>query len=411
MPCNRFLSGLVLLVSTILFAQHFTSALPNPTRNLCTFNVQWDPQQSLPAGLSTPAVTQDSEKTRSRSEWPDVQPPQLATNGPKSKAQESEKADARKGQDSDAPLRPADLHNPVLWRDLGELRSLNLFYGQGGKDGMPTGPFTFEAEDSKGTNPKFDVRDAKGNKWRVKLGREARPEVVASRLLWAAGYFVNEDYVLESADVQGLHLQRGGSMAKNGHIVEARFARRPDGQKKIGIWKWKQNPFTDARELNGLRVMMALMNNWDLKDVNNAVFYDKKTDREIFLTSDIGATFGSNGPTWTKARGKGNIESFKHSRFIRRVTDTRVDFATPRRPTPRLIESLGFGIIWYARRSRVAWIGRNIPRADARWIGSLLGQLTHQQLVDGFRAGHFPREQIQDYVAIVESRIQELGNL
>ena len=37
-------------------------------------------------------------------------------------------------------------------------------------------------------------------KWRVKLGVEARPETVASRLVWAVGYYANEDYFLpESA--------------------------------------------------------------------------------------------------------------------------------------------------------------------------------------------------------------------
>ena len=50
------------------------------------------------------------------------------------------------------------------------------------------------------------------------------------------------------------------------------FERKPDGEEKVGIWRWKDNPFTGRREFNGLRVMMAVMNNWDLKDVNNAVY-------------------------------------------------------------------------------------------------------------------------------------------
>jgi len=37
--------------------------------------------------------------------------------------------------------------------------------------------------------------------------------------------------------------------------------------------------------------MMALINNWDLKDVNNAVHeYEGK---RIYLISDLGASFGS----------------------------------------------------------------------------------------------------------------------
>jgi hypothetical protein len=313
--------------------------------------------------------------------------------------------------DNDAPVNPEELKDPVLWHDPGAIASLDLYYGQGGKRGQPTGPFVFESEDMNGTNPKFDVRDADGRKWRVKLGVEARPEVVASRLLWATGYYVNDDYVLQSADVQELHLRRGASMAKDGHITEARFARKPDGQKKIGIWKWKENPFTGTREFNGLRVMMAVMNNWDLKDENNAVFEDRRTDQDIFLTSDIGATFGTNGLSWTVARSKGNIGTFQESKFIERETDTEVDFATPKPPTALLIETGGLGAKDFAMRLGLDWIGKKVPRQDAKWIGSLLSQLSHRQLVDAFRAGHYPPGQIDAYVQIVESRTHELAAL
>jgi hypothetical protein len=246
----------------------------------------------------------------------------------------------------------------------------------------------------------------------VKLGEEARPEVVASRLLWAMGYYVNDDYVLQSADVEGLHMKRGGKLTKGGHIAQARFARKPQGQKKIGIWQWKDNPFKDTREFNGLRVMMAVMNNWDLKDLNNAVFHDKQSGSDVFLASDIGATFGTNGLSWTRARSKGNIGTFKESKFITHQTDAEVDFATPRPPTARLIET---GAIPeskdFAMRVGFDWIGRDVPRKDVRWIGSLLGQLSHRQIVDAFRAGHFPPDEIDAYVSVVESRIQELKGL
>ena len=337
--------------------------------------------------------------------------------GPEQQADTSANHEGRDKQHDDSsdehdrPVNRTELHNPVLWHDPGNIPSLDLFYGQGGKDGQPVPPFSFESEDHKGTNPKFDVRDAQDKKWRVKLGEEARPEVVASRLLWAVGYFVDDDYLLESADVEGLHLQRGANRAKNGHVTEARFARKPTGQKKVGIWKWKNNPFTGTREFNGLRVMMAVMNNWDLKDINNAVFYDKGSDCDLFLASDIGATFGTNGLSWTRARSKGNIKSFKESKFVQRLTDTEVDFATPAAPTASLIKTAGLGIEPYAKRSELDWIGNNIPRQDARWIGSLLSQLTHQQLLDAFRAGHFPPDQVAAYVDVVENRIHELHGM
>lgn len=382
-------------------------------------NLQTNPDGQMPAGTRSvpqqPQVVASKQTPRQAEAIQANQTPKAGEDRKSADQQQAGSADSDTGdkatKDNHAPVNAAELSHPVLWHDPGRIASLDLYYGQGGKDGMPVAPFTFESEDHNGTNPKFDVRDGNGKKWRVKLGVEARPEVVASRLLWATGYFVNDDYVLESAYVSNLHLQRGDSMAKHGHIEDARFARKPTGQKKIGIWKWKENPFSGTREFNGLRVMMAVMNNWDLKDDNNAVFADKKTGSDIFLTSDIGATFGTNGLSWTVARSKGNIGTFKSSKFIERATDTEVDFGTPKPPTAFLIETAGLEAKQFAMRKGLDWIGKNIPREDARWIGSLLSQLSHQQLIDAFRAGQFPADQIDAYVDIVESRIHELAAL
>ena len=307
----------------------------------------------------------------------------------------------------DKPVQLSRLHNPVLWHDPGAIASLDLFYGQGGKKAQPAAPFEFEAEDLHGTNPKFDVNDAQGTKWRVKLGREARPEVVASRLLWAVGYFVEDDYVLPAADIENLQVTRGANLAKGGHVEDARFARRKEGQKKIGVWSWKHNSFKGTREFNGLRVMMALMNNWDLKDSNNAVLEDRKSGRDVFLASDIGATFGTNGLSWSRDRSRGDVDTYEKSKFIKKESAGKVDFATPAAPNPVLL----WDVLQYPKRLGLEWIGKDIPVADARWIGSLLKQLSHQQLVDAFRAGHFPPQEVDAYVGVVESRIKELDTL
>jgi hypothetical protein len=364
------------------------------------------------APASPPAVSPDGQDTVPVVLPPIGQPDSAADASPGKRGKHPDASAPEQKDDNDDVVKAADLQHPVLWHDPGNVGGLDLYLGQGGKEGQPVPPFTFEAEDMHGTTPKFDARDATGKKWRVKLGVESRPEVVASRLLWAVGFYVNDDYVVESADVQGLHLKRGENLAKHGHIEQARFARKPQGQKKIGIWEWKENPFRDTREFNGLRVMMAVMNNWDLKDVNNAVFRDKKSGSDIFLVSDVGATFGTNGLSWTHARSKGNVGTFKESKFITHATATAVDFATPRAPIARLIETGGLPEIKdYAARTGMEWIGKDVPRADARWMGSLLGQLSHQQLVDAFRAGDFPADEIDAYVDVVQSRIRELQSL
>ena len=60
----------------------------------------------------------------------------------------------------------------------------------------------FLKEDKRGQNSKFDVEDANGTKWKAKLGIEAQPEVVATRLLWAIGYFTNENYFVPNLEVK-----------------------------------------------------------------------------------------------------------------------------------------------------------------------------------------------------------------
>jgi hypothetical protein len=93
----------------------------------------------------------------------------------------------------------------VLWRDPGDIAARNLFYGEGGKEDAPPGTtFTYVKEDLNGTNPKFNVVDENGVKWRIKLGEEARPETVATRFLWAVGYFTDEEYFLPRIQVNGM---------------------------------------------------------------------------------------------------------------------------------------------------------------------------------------------------------------
>ncbi|AFL88575.1 hypothetical protein Terro_2678 [Terriglobus roseus DSM 18391] len=330
--------------------------------------------------------------------------------------QDDDKKSKAKEDDNDRDVRSnaalwAQIRNPVLWHQPKDIARLDLLNGQGGRDKQPRPPFVFESEDMGGTNPKMDVRDAGDKKWRVKAGEEARPEVVASRLLWAMGYFVNDDYFLPSATVSNVKVKRGPKEWKAGQLQDVRFARKPAGQKKIGIWEWKTNPFYGKREFNGLRVMMAVMNNWDLKDENNAVYTDKKSGQQLFLVSDVGASFGSNGIGWTKASSKGNIDSFKDSKFVTRLTTATVDFGTPRRPTGMLFATAGVTAKSFAMRANLDWIGREVPREDARWIGGMLAQLSHRQLTDAFRAGGFPDEVVTQYVTVVESRIAELKKL
>ena len=62
------------------------------------------------------------------------------------------------------------------------------------------------------------------------------------------------------------------------NVWDVRFERSDDGYKEEGLWPWAQNPFNGTRELQGLKVLMALINNWDLKTENNKIVRpDKKS--------------------------------------------------------------------------------------------------------------------------------------
>src|SRR4030042_245590 len=142
-------------------------------------------------------------------------------------------------------------------------------------------------------NPKAGVRPRL--MWKVKLGREAKSETAATRLVWAAGYHTDEDYYRPQIRVQGMKpLSRGQEYVSDGGIVREARLERQDGVKKLTNWSWYDNPFVGTREFNGLRVMMALINNWDLKEDNNAV-YDSSSAQGRYVISDLGASLGRPG--------------------------------------------------------------------------------------------------------------------
>jgi hypothetical protein len=306
------------------------------------------------------------------------------------------------------PLEAVDRPG-VLWNDPADIASRDLFYGSGGEsDAPPQGKFTFLKEDLDGTSPKFDVRDENGVKWKVKMGIEARPETAASRIVWAAGFFTNKDYFVPGMQVQDLppRLHRGQELVgADGLVLNVRLKRIDKNEKKIGIWSWHDNPFYGTRQWNGLRVVMALINNWDLKDENNAVYQDGS--RLIYMVSDLGASFGTAGRTWPSYRAKGDLQSYLTSRFIRHDRNDEVDFQTPARPRWVLFVNPKE----YFGRVHLEWIGRDVPLEDARWMGQLLSHLSQKQIADAFRAAGYSSEEVASFSQILSGRIAALTDL
>lgn len=308
---------------------------------------------------------------------------------------DKEKKEGKKDKTSAKESSGGEPHG-VLWREPTDLENRDLFNGPGGAEGAPDpkSKFTFVERSKSGTSEKINVDDDRGRKWQVKFGAEARPAPAASRIVWALGYHVDTDYFVKRAHIEG----RGGF-----DVWDVRFKRRDDGFKEEGTWSWHANPFAGTRELQGLKVLMALLNNWDLKEDNNKIIQASKKsggDRSeaIYYVSDLGATFGKTGSVIRKIPGfqnapagtKGEAGPFSDQVFILGVSNGQVVFN-------------------YKGKDKKALEGITVE--NARWAGNLAGRLSDKQLSDAFRAGGFSDGEVTIFVRAVRARINELKNL
>ena len=227
------------------------------------------------------------------------------------------------------------------------------------------------------------------------------------------GYAANINYFFPHLEINNMpaHLRRGQALAGHGgEVFNLRLQRHLEKTQKVGSWNWRHNPFYGSREFNGLRVMMGLIGNWDLNDENNVIREDESDrERRIYEVSDVGACFGTPGKSYSDRVSKGNLPAYQRAKLIARVHGDFIDLNFPRRPP--LTELVELEWIFFFHELRIRWIGKDIPRGDAKWIGSLLAQLSSEQIADAFRAaGYSPRE-ANAYTEAVISRIEELNRL
>ena len=197
---------------------------------------------------------------------------------------------------------------------------------------LPSKPWTVTDLKKGGVNPGFQIKDADGRKWIVKLDPPGSPQAgsgaaaVSSRLVWAAGYnisldqtvtFRREDLRFETsvakaaaddppiaeADLVGV-LARGaqgtdgryyGSASlflpgKPAGPIDLRGKRRDDPN------DWYQHK--NRRELRGLYVLYSWINNWDVKDHQSLDMYGKPGDGKGHVTHyllDVNGSLGAGG--------------------------------------------------------------------------------------------------------------------
>jgi hypothetical protein len=274
------------------------------------------------------------------------------------------------------------LGTPVVWHEPSDIALRNLYLGPGGEAMKPDlKKVTFIEEKESVGGAKFRVRDGSGREWTVKVGGETQAEVAASRFVWAVGYYTDVSYLVPRVEIAG-----------KGTVDNARFEARSKGIKRLDEWIWEDNPFTGTIELQGLKVLLALLDNWNLKNENNKILFvreDEAGRSELrYIISDFDAKFDKTGASpamWHNATGKPAAV-----KFIDKVKGDLVDFGYNGRHKERLAD---------------------VTVAQARWIGSWLARLTDNQLRDALRAGNYSADEIQVLEKTLRSRISELINL
>jgi hypothetical protein len=288
---------------------------------------------------------------------------------------------------SKKPEKETPTGHAVLWKNV-KVEDRDLYNGPGGETMKPDlSNITFLSDDKKGHNKKYKIKDGSDREWVAKLGREARPETAAVRLLWGLGYVTETNYLIPTLTIPG-----------KGTFTNVRLEARPKGVKRLDEWKWRDNPFVGTNELQGLKIMMVFMTNWDLLDMQNQVLHVKDNgDAELqYVISDLGATFGR--------LGNNNLPIFY--RLGRKTDDPR---AWSKAAFIKGVKNGQLRMAYKGGKSR--GIMKGITIEQGRWLAGLLNRLSDKQIRDAFRAANYSEADVDTFARAVKRRVDDLNRV
>ena len=314
------------------------------------------------------------------------------------------KSEVRRHVEGEAPLRS---NHKLIWRKPVAMSPDDVEVGPLGAAGGPMPPFQFIEEHATGSQPCMSVKDRSGRVWRAKWGEEVHTEVFGTRLAWALGYFAEPSYFVAAGEIHGAKdLTRAKAcLDENCRFHDARFELDEAGIVKhfdAHGWAWHDNPFVGTHELNGLKILMMLMSNWDNKDVrdiargsNTAIFECRtktKTLEARYLIIDWGAALGAWGNNVLQ-RGRWDPEAFagQNAEFVTGVSDGIVQF--------------GY------QGQRTSDLTANISVADVRWFVRQSRHLTDEHLRAALKASGANREEIDLFTAALRARLNRLSEV
>ena len=284
-------------------------------------------------------------------------------------------------QDKDKKEKQKPTGTPVFWREPSDVSSLNLLLGAGGEEMKPDiSRVVFVEQKSGGYSTKYRVRDAKGNEWIAKIGKEAQTDTAANRLVWALGYPSEIAYLIPKLKIEG-----------KGDYENVRLEARPKNVDRVGNWMWENNPFQNTPEFRGLKIFMVMINNWDMKDDNNEILAmrnESTGENELrYIISDLGGTFGKTGGFFSRSRNE--PKDYVKADFIKGVKGEVIDFV-------------------YSGKNQKLFEGLTV--ADAQWLSERFKGLSDEQIKDAFRAANYTPEEVDTLTAALKVRIAALAN-
>jgi hypothetical protein len=277
-----------------------------------------------------------------------------------------------------------------LWQEPADLLERDLLNGPGGAALAPAAdsPYQFVAFKTTGTNPGYDVKDARGRLWSVKLGVEAQSEVTTARILWAMGYPQAATYYVPAFTLTG---------ADAGVKTNARFRTDLDQWRSTGEWSWYDNQFLNTQPFRGLIVAQLVLNNWDMKTNNNRIYEatdPAATPRRQFMVRDVGSSLGHSkqfrffAMLGTRGRqgSKNNVADFEQQGFIQSVDGNKVVFDYRGMNQP-LVDT--------------------VTVADVVWACEQLAKIPDGHWQAAFKAGGYPQADADRYITKIKAKMAQ----
>jgi hypothetical protein len=279
-------------------------------------------------------------------------------------------------------------------------------------------PCTFRLHPSEGWTVKFDCVLASGEVVKVKYGRNSREvygEVAATRLLAALGFGADRMYVVRSVKCRGCPLHPypkmplldafrqdpGREVPFKTAVIERKQPGRPIRGTESSGWAWYELDQVSAAaggssraEVDALRLMGVFLEHWDNKAPNQRLVCvdtgapEAECARPLAYLQDVGETFGPRAV---------DLEGWSRTPVWADAATCRVDM----KDSPYAGATFGEA---------------HISEAGRRFLGDLLRQLSHAQIVALFRGARFPEypkqpprgRDVENWAAAFEDRVRQI---